>query len=658
MLTLFKFYQAEKKTLKRYEISEAVLFTCRIYEKLGQHKEALEFLKKHESEIVDMVKKQEYLGHFNLECGNKVEAIEHYEQLLRLNSANLDTYILLFKAKGFNLATKPLSEDDQNKLKAELLFLAEKLPRVNSHIRIGLRHLEGKHFAEFLPKYLRPLLIKGVPSVIQEIKEFYKNPSKVKLIEDQLLAYLASMDKEMTLSPGDEEEQDPTVYLWLNFFIAQHYKFKGDVTNALKYVDAAILHTPTLLELYTLKGKIYSMAGDRKACADLHEEARQLDMADRAINAISAMQKLKAGDFENGLSTMNIFVSDCGYSVTVHDNQTIWFELECGNTLYENGRYREALKQWNYIEKHTEHMVDDSADYLLYSFRRFTLTAFEELITMMDDTLLQNRFVVKTAYNYIRLNHKLDKEREQQKEKHEQALVVYKQSKEYETLEKELQKLEDEDEYQTDRDPDGYFNYENLLNGKVDLSNFVAAVCAKNANAPELQAKSIKLFTSKGKHSSHELTFSIGKFFAALRAGINLHEHHRQHPRYISGLANLFTYWVGLDQDSKKKVIPDERMLAVATQEIKNLGCPNTLEEIKKWAHLEASKNQQTINLAHELIKLDIQLFKEHDGFEKRATDSLLAHHDKLRSSDTYVPKLRVWDAVKLHKTLKKTANF
>ena len=99
-------------------------------------------------------------------------------------------------------------------------------------------------------------------------------------------------------------------------------------------------------------------------------------------------------------------------------------------------------------------------------------------------------------------------------------------------------------------------------------------------------------------------------------------------------------------------------MLAVATQEMKNLGCPNTLEEIKKWAHLEASKNQQTINLAHELIKLDIQLFKEHDGFEKRATDALLAHHDKLRSSGTYVPKLRVWDAVKLHKTLKKTANF
>ena len=41
----------------------------------------------------------------------------------------------------------------------------------------------------------------------------------------------------MTLAEGDDEEQDPTVYLWLNYFLAQHFKFKGDVDNALKYVD-------------------------------------------------------------------------------------------------------------------------------------------------------------------------------------------------------------------------------------------------------------------------------------------------------------------------------------------------------------------------------------------------------------------------------------
>ena len=200
--------------------------------------------------------------------------------------------------------------------------------------------------------------------------------------------------------------------MWLNYFIAQHYKFKGDVANALKYVDAAIAHTPTLLELYTLKGKIFSMAGDKKQCSSLHEEARNLDTADRAINAISAMQMLKAGDFENGLKTMNIFVSDCGYDVNVHDNQTVWFELQSGNCLYDCQRYREALKQWMHVEKHIEHMVDDTADYLLYSFRRFTLTAFEELIQVVDDTFFQNRYVISNAYNFLRIAHRVEKTRD------------------------------------------------------------------------------------------------------------------------------------------------------------------------------------------------------------------------------------------------------
>lgn len=40
------------------------------------------------------------------------------------------------------------------------------------------------------------------------------------LIEFVLLGYLECMDKQMTLEISDEVEQDPTVYLWLNFFIA------------------------------------------------------------------------------------------------------------------------------------------------------------------------------------------------------------------------------------------------------------------------------------------------------------------------------------------------------------------------------------------------------------------------------------------------------
>ena len=61
----------------------------------------------------------------------------------------------------------------------------------------------------------------------------------------------------MTLRPGDEDEQDPTVQLWLYYFLAQHNMFKNELSEALTFVNKAIDHTPTLLELYTLKGKIY-----------------------------------------------------------------------------------------------------------------------------------------------------------------------------------------------------------------------------------------------------------------------------------------------------------------------------------------------------------------------------------------------------------------
>jgi len=52
----------------------------------------------------------------------------------------------------------------------------------------------------------------------------------------------------------------------------------------------------------------------------LHEEARDLDAADRAINAISAMFLLKSGEIEKGIDVMNVFVKDCGYDLDIHDN--------------------------------------------------------------------------------------------------------------------------------------------------------------------------------------------------------------------------------------------------------------------------------------------------------------------------------------------------
>lgn len=204
--------------------------------------------------------KADYLGQIHLALGNEARAVEAYEQLLQLNSANLDTYKKIIRAKGVQLPsdiTETLSEASQGSVKTILDEYVQGFPRVNAHLRIGLRYLHGAHFVDYLERYMRPLIIKGVPSLMMDLREFYTNPEKVEQIGQYLEAARASIDQDMTLSAGDEEEQDPTVQLWLYYFLAQHNLFQNKLAEAMEFVNLAIEHTPTLLELYTLKGKIY-----------------------------------------------------------------------------------------------------------------------------------------------------------------------------------------------------------------------------------------------------------------------------------------------------------------------------------------------------------------------------------------------------------------
>ena len=76
------------------------------------------------------------------------------------------------------------------------------------------------------------MLIKGVPAVIQDLKELYLDAAKVKTIEDLLLGYLSEMDKSNKLDPSDTQEQDPTVYLWLMYYISYHFYFVRNVERA------------------------------------------------------------------------------------------------------------------------------------------------------------------------------------------------------------------------------------------------------------------------------------------------------------------------------------------------------------------------------------------------------------------------------------------
>lgn len=194
--------------------------------------------------------------------GQAKKSIDLLESLLEINSVNFSTYYKIFEAKGIKLFDvhgnkNSLMSEEKAKVKENLEYYAKGFPKVAAHERIAMKFLDGEDFAAILKRYVRGLLVKGAPAIMQDLREFYEDAAKVKAIEDLLLGWLANMDKQMTLEEKDLEEQDPTVHLWLLYFVSNHYLWKRDSKQALVYINRAIAHTPTLLDLYTLKGKIY-----------------------------------------------------------------------------------------------------------------------------------------------------------------------------------------------------------------------------------------------------------------------------------------------------------------------------------------------------------------------------------------------------------------
>jgi peptide alpha-N-acetyltransferase len=72
------------------------------------------------------------------------------------------------------------------------------------------------------------------------------------------------------------------------YFLSQHFYFRRNFEEAFNYINRAIEHTPTVVDLYVMKAKIYKRAGDTKKAAILYDEARKLDLADRYLNAVAS----------------------------------------------------------------------------------------------------------------------------------------------------------------------------------------------------------------------------------------------------------------------------------------------------------------------------------------------------------------------------------
>lgn len=162
-----------------------------------------------------------------------------------------------------------------------------------------LEFLEGDSakFGELADAYLRRHLRKGVPPLFKEISNLYKDEKKLKRIESIVQDYVKNLTERGYFdakTSKEAEKEAPTTLLWTYYYLAQHLDYIGEKQRSLEYINKAIDHTPTLVELYMVKGKIYKHDGDLYEAVKCFDEAQSLDTADRYINYKCSKYMLRA----------------------------------------------------------------------------------------------------------------------------------------------------------------------------------------------------------------------------------------------------------------------------------------------------------------------------------------------------------------------------
>ena len=106
---------------------------------------------------------------------------------------------------------------------------------------------------------MKKALRKGVPPLFVDLRPLYKDHKKAAIIEELCLNYANSLKSDEESFEAGGEKEPATALLWVYYYLAQHYDHKEEYGKAFEMVEAAITHTPTLIELFLLKGKLYKV---------------------------------------------------------------------------------------------------------------------------------------------------------------------------------------------------------------------------------------------------------------------------------------------------------------------------------------------------------------------------------------------------------------
>jgi peptide alpha-N-acetyltransferase len=310
-----------------------------------------------------------------------------------------------------------LTEEEEDAVLEFFDGLISDHPRSDTLERLSLYFLFGERFLRRCDAYLRKRLRKGIPSLFRMIRPLYFSPGKAKHIESLLMQYVKHLQEEIAWfgpeagkdaappqSPDFDSEEPPSCLLFAFLVTAEHYDFIGQTATALEYADKAIAHTPTFVEIYSSKARIYKHAGDLESSAKCFDEVRQMDLADRFLNTQAVRALLRVDEVKTGMEKALLFSKepDAPEAANLHDMQCMWYECAVGRSYTRQKNYGKALKKFSETFKHFNDIAEDQFDFHNYCLRKTTLKTYVAMLRMQE-RLYSHKFYRRAAKDAIKI---------------------------------------------------------------------------------------------------------------------------------------------------------------------------------------------------------------------------------------------------------------
>ncbi|KAJ6221410.1 hypothetical protein RDWZM_007222 [Blomia tropicalis] len=437
-----------RRNNETYEHSELLLYNISILMECSRYDEALSLLLESENEIVDKVSYYQYMTEIYLSLERFKDAHKIImDQLIIRNPENVYYYELLEKANHI------ADEEQRMEMFNEL---ACKYPRSQTITRLPLNFITNLEiFTTKMDSYLRKGFRKGQPAMFRDLKHLYngelekcslgrtstysklelklvsptidrvelesliakarhvsKLPPKIGIIENLLLNYVDNLKSNNSFDskPSSNNEEAVTCLLWVYYFLAQHFDALKEFSMALYFANCALVHTPTMIDIFVIKAKIFKHAGFPEKAAKYLEEAQSLDTSDRYLNSKCAKYLIRINKIKEAEEMCSKFTRE-GVSAmeNLNEMQCMWFLNEMASAYQRMNMFGEALKKCIEVDNHFAEINEDQFDFNTYCMLKVTLRSYVQMIRL-EDQLKSHRFFLKTAKLaieiYLRLHDK------------------------------------------------------------------------------------------------------------------------------------------------------------------------------------------------------------------------------------------------------------